>query len=207
MPVKDTLENETQILQRGSVPVPDPTRLTTDAVAKLEGQLKELFGVRLDYIEQELRRLANALDARPAAIVKDIGHLQDVMIEKFTGVAEQFNGRDKAVEAALSAQKESVREQNKANLDAAAKSEASFEKRIEGIAATINAQNKATEDRIGDIKDRLTAMESLKTGSGDTVKWIFAGLTVLGVITAIITFSFSLRQPAPPIVIEKTATP
>lgn len=203
MPVKDTLHHETQMLQRGSVPVPDPTKLTTDAVTKLESQLKELFGVRFEKIDKELERLSDALDTRPAAIVKDIGHLHDLMAERFNGIAEQFRGRDKAVESALAAQKESVREQNKANLDAAAKSEAGFEKRIEGIAATINAQNKATEDRIGDIKDRLTAIESVKVGSGDTMKWIFGGLAALAAIVAILTFSQRLTPVYEPPLIKQ----
>lgn len=218
MPIKDTLHHETQILQRGSVPVPDPTKLTTDAVKSLEEKMTNLFETRLAGVDKELTRLAAALEKRPEAIVTEIGHLNDLVNEKLKAVHEQFVNRDRAIEAALAAQKESVREQNKSNSEATEKSESSFEKRIESLTGLMTSQAKATDDKIGslrdqmtnnmgDLKDRITAAESLKTGSGDTVKWIFAGLTVLGVITAIITFSFSLRQPAPPIVIEKTATP
>lgn len=217
MPVKDTLHDETQMLQRGSVPVPDPTKLTTDAVKALEEKMLALFETKLVSVDKELARLAAALEKRPEAIVVEIGHLNDLVNEKLKAVHEQFVNRDRAIEAALAAQKESVREQNKANSEASEKSETSFEKRIESLTNLMSNQTKATDDKIGslrdqltnnlgDLKDRITAAESVKTGSGDTVKWIFAGLTVLGVITVLITFSFSLRQPAPPLVIEKSVT-
>lgn len=216
MPVKDTLDNQTQILQRGSVPVPDPTKLTTDAVKALEEKLINLFETRLVHVDKELARLAAALEKRPEAIVTEIGHLSDLVNEKLKAVHEQFVNKDRAIEAALAAQKESVREQNKSNSEATAKSETSFEKRIESLTGLMTSQSRATDDKIGalrdqmtnnigDLKDRITAGESIKTGSGDTVKWIFAGLTVLGVITAIITFSFSLRQPPVPVIIEKSS--
>jgi Flp pilus assembly protein TadB len=143
---------------RGSVPVPDPTKLTTDAVNALSEQLKELFGVKLDALES-------------------------LMLEKFTG-------RDKALEAALAAQQARVEEQNKSNALAATKAESGFDKRIQEVSERMVQQTKSNDDRFSDLKDRLTAVESIKKGSSEMLAWIFGAAGVaLAVVTALLKLS------------------
>jgi len=67
--------------QGRNIPVPDPTKLTTDAVTSLKEHLTELFNNRFDYAES----LTN---------------------EKFKGVTQQFTSNDKALDAAFKSAKE-----------------------------------------------------------------------------------------------------
>ena len=108
--------------ETGFVPIPDPTKLTTDAVNAAEGRIKELFDTKLEGFR----------------------HL----------VAEQFEGRDKALASALVQAKELVKQQNDSNQLAIDKSEKSFatligecDKRITELKNTVNrmeAKNWAT---------------------------------------------------------------
>ena len=66
---------------KNAPPVPDPTKLTTDAVQSLKEQLTAFFEAKFDYIES----LTN---------------------EKFKGVTQQFVSNDKALDAAFKSAKE-----------------------------------------------------------------------------------------------------
>lgn len=139
---------------RSALPIPDPTLLTTQAMEKSIAALKEL---------QE----------------EKITALSSLMMEKFRGVEQNFSGRDTALAAALLAQKTSVEELNKSNALSAAKSEAGFDKRIEGISTLMAAQNKGSDDKITDLKDRITAMEARGKGIADSYGWLIGLIGVL----------------------------
>src|SRR6185295_4810558 len=94
--------------QQGSVPVPDPTKLTTDAVQSLKEQLIALFAKQFEFADKEIIRLRAEIDASPKIMMEQIKHLEVLMNEKFKGVDQQFAGRDTALAAALLAQKTSV---------------------------------------------------------------------------------------------------
>lgn len=172
------------------VPDPDPTKLTTEAVDRLKENLLELFGARLEAVNKELERLAKRIEDRPEEVEKQIGRLEALTDEKFKGVDQQFAGRDVALAAALLAQKTSVEEQNKSNALSASKSEAGFAKQIDGISALITAQSKGTDDKINDLKDRLTAIESRGEGVSDAWGWLVGALGIgLAVVMAGLAFS------------------
>jgi hypothetical protein len=138
----------------GSVPIPDPTKLTTDAVNALSVQLKELFDVKLKAIESL--------------------------------TAEKFTGRDKALEAALLAQQARVEEQNRSNALAASKAETGFDKRIQEVSERMVQQTKSNDDRFSDMKDRITALESIKKGSNEMLGWIFGAIGVAAAIATLL---------------------
>lgn len=190
MAAKELEPRSDPVVSQGTVPIPDPTKLTTEAVAALKVQLTELFGKEFDGIRREVERLSKEMDARPAAVIQEIKHLDQLMNEKFKGVDQQFAGRDTALAAALLAQKTSVEEQNKSNALSAAKSEAAFEKRIDGVSALISSQTKATDDKITDAKDRITTMESRSAGGGAAINWAIVGvgfiLTLISIAGAVI---------------------
>lgn len=165
--------------QTGTVPVPDPTKLTTDAVQALKEQLIALFGKEFDFVAKEIVRLRSDIDSSPKLIMEQTKHLEVLMNEKFKGVDQQFAGRDTALAAALLAQKTSVEEQNKSNALSAAKSEAGFDKRIEGVSALIASQALNSDGKFGDLKDRLTAIESRSKGLSDGYGWLIAFIGVL----------------------------
>lgn len=175
-----------------STPIPDPTKLTTEAVDRLKEQLTTQFNLRIDALEKEIARLQKELESRPQAALVD---------EKFRGVNEQFAGRDVALAAALLAQKTSVADQNNSNLIAADKAEKSFIEQIRGIQSLLSQQDKAATDKIDDLKLRLQAIDSRNEGSGNAVNWIVVAgglaLTVVSIVGGILGIMVAVRRDPP----------
>jgi hypothetical protein len=164
------------------------TRVPTD-VDKQVGTLKELVFARLDCYEEAVTLLRE--EKRPN---EPLLHLRELVEEKFASIAIQFKERDTrtessakdskvAVDAALQAAKEAVSEQNKSSALAIGKSEASTSKQIDQIAAMSASTNSATNDKIDDIKERLTLIEGRSKGSGES--WG----TVMGIIGVLISLA------------------
>lgn len=99
--------------ERGSVPVPDPTKLTTDAVALARAEIEKLFDVKL------------------------VG-LSDLIAEKFVGVKTEFTMRDIALAAAFKAAEAAVKQQNESNTLAIDKAGTAFTKQIDSLDEKIN---------------------------------------------------------------------
>jgi hypothetical protein len=97
----------------GSVPTPDPTKLTTDAVALLKDQLTDTMNLRFEAL--------NAL-----------------LAEKFKGVSTEFAMRDIALAAAFKAAEAAVKQQNESNTLAIDKAGTAFTKQIDGLDEKIN---------------------------------------------------------------------
>jgi len=171
-------------VSNSTVPIPDPTALTTEAVDRAKQIIQELFSVQLESIKKDLERIENQLESRPAAVIVEINHLRQLMDEKFKGVADQFAGRDTALAAALLAQKTSVDEQNKSNALSGAKAEAGFTKEIDAAKATITASAKTADDKIEDLRTRIGAVENQKIGARDNTGMIVG---IVGVAIAVIT--------------------
>lgn len=159
--------------------------------------LKELHGVRFSETNVEIRTVEKAImmridgmdravvllqtiaDRVPPLIDEKIAGLEGIHNEKFNSIATQFRERDVrteqsskdskvAVDAALQAAKEAVGEQNKSSALAIAKSEAATTKQIDQIQQFIGSGNKATDDKIDDIKERLTRIEGTAEGTTAT---------------------------------------
>lgn len=124
-----------------TVPIPDPTSLTTEQ------------------LHREINALRELLEAQIAAAA-------EITLERFRGIETQFNERDKrteqtardskvAVDAAFSAAKEAVAEQNKSSALAIAKSEAGTTKQIDQIQQLIGTIREALEGKINDVKERI----------------------------------------------------
>lgn len=97
------------ILTPSSIPIPDPTKLTTDAVDRAKSEL----------------------DLRVSA-------LRELIDQKFTGVATEFTMRDIALAAAFKAAEAQVKQQNESNTLAADKAASSFTKQIDTLDEKIN---------------------------------------------------------------------
>jgi len=97
----------------GSVPVPDPTKLTTDAVSLLKDQITATMDLRFD-AQREL------------------------LAEKFKGVSTEFAMRDIALAAAFKAAEAAVKQQNESNTLAIDKAGTAFTKQIDGLDEKIN---------------------------------------------------------------------
>lgn len=134
-------------------PNPDPSTLTTDALHREIAALEELFDAKLKT-------------------------LTDTDTEKFRGIETQFALRDtaaeklaaadqKAIAAALQAQKEDAAARNESNAAAIAKSEAGFTKQIDGIGTLINTMTSSFDDKLTDLKSRLDRGDGRGLGQTD----------------------------------------
>lgn len=94
--------------ESGSVPVPDPTKLTTDAVALAKADIEKLFDVKM-------------------------AGLRELIDQKFAGVATEFMMRDTALAAAFKAAEAAVSQQNGSNTLAIDKAGTAFTKQIDGL--------------------------------------------------------------------------
>ena len=84
--------------ERGSVPVPDPTKLTTESVAAAKIELEKLFDTKIETIKSDIANFRLLVD-------------------------EKFTGRQTALDAALKSANELVKQQNESNALAAEKAE------------------------------------------------------------------------------------
>lgn len=171
----------------GSVPVPDPTALTTAALIREIDSLRErtahdnlllreLIEARLNGNDQAVALLRTTTDALPDKINSAVQALQELHEEKFNSIGIQFKERDVrtdqtsrdskvAVDAALKAQQEAFAEQNKSSALAISKSEAATTKQIDLIGANISTLSKSIDDKFNDIKERVTQIEARTQGA------------------------------------------
>lgn len=125
--------------------------------------------------------------------------------EKLAGVQKQFEERDirveqsarqteTAVNAALTAAEKAVGKQNESFTVSINKSEAATMKQIDQQAALIGSATKSLDDKITDVKDRLTRIEG--QGSGKNALWviIIAAIAALASIISIIAVIFQFAK-------------
>lgn len=142
-------------------------------------------------------------NTRVISIDKRFDDLSTLTFEKFSGVEKQFKERDirtdqsavqtkVAVDAALQAAKEAFNKQNETFTISINKSEAATNKIIDQQAVLIVSMTKAFDDKIDDMKERMTRMEQLaaaqigaSTGRKDL--WGYAVGAIM-LLIAVITF-------------------
>jgi hypothetical protein len=190
------------------VPRPDPTVLTTAALAMAVSSLreyfqashdgmKELFLARFTSMDKAIALLQTITDRQPAEVDSKITNLRTLHEEKFDSIQTQFRERDVrtetqqrdgkvAVDAALQAAKEAVGEQNKSSSLAIAKSEAATSKQIDQLGVLISTTTAGTNDKIEDIKERLTRIEGQATGVGENRQGTKQSLAIYVAVAAII---------------------
>jgi rubrerythrin len=171
---------------KGSVPLPDPTVLTTENLRREIDNLTKLIDARLDGMDKAVIIFQDSLTRVPTDTDKQVGHLRELLLselakvsqmheEKFRSIGVQFTERDVrteqtsrdskvAVDAALQAAKEAVGEQNKSSALAIAKSEAATTKQIDQLGVLISNTTAGLNDKIEDIKARLTLIEGKDSG-------------------------------------------
>ena len=180
--------------QVGSVPSPDPTVLTTQALYREIGALRELIDQRLLGLNAELQRDRLAAEHAESLLSRErgeqFGSLREVVDEQILTLTktvalqfdlverqrvEQKKDTKDAVDAALTAQKEAVREQTAASDRAIAKSEAATTKLLEQLSQTFatsaDAQRRVTDElkeRIGEVATAANGSSQLRAGSRET---------------------------------------
>lgn len=141
--------------QRGWVPRPDPTVLTTQSLIREIEHLRELM-------ETMIESLGDACEA------------------KFVYIEQRFRDRDLLVDAAFESSREAVAAALAASKEAVSKSEDTFNKQIAEIRRTAEATSKGIDRELAGVKDRVTVIESLDRGSEKTAAG-FRTLTSIGI--------------------------
>jgi phage shock protein A len=170
---------------------PDPTSLTTQALWREVQHLKELFETRISGMEKAIEVAHDDLVRVPTETQKQVGNLRDLHDEKFAGVQKQFEDRDKRTDLALQAAKELVVQQNISAAQSAAKQEASFSKQIDAQGVLLQTTAGALDDKVDDIKDRLTRIEGKGEGVSASWGWLVGAVGLLG---GLITIFFALSK-------------
>jgi hypothetical protein len=204
-----------------SKPDPDPTLLTTAALLREIDQLKNLTRGWVDalqlLLESRLQDLEKFFDARQSLLVERFS----VVNQQFESIKVQFAERDTrteqtaagvkiAVDAALQAAKEAVAEQNRSFALATGKSETATMKQIDALGLAIQTANKGLDDKIADMKDRLTRIEGMDLGSARSHSAEHEGkleshlstqniLAILALLAAIGGWAYTAIKMAPPI--------
>lgn len=134
-------------------PDPDPTVLTTDALNREVAYLKEYVDTRIECLREFIDERFNSIDDKFLAVEK--------------ARVEQKNDTKAAVDAALIAQKEAVKEQTLASEKSIFKSESQFDKRYD-----------ATDKTVDELKERVGSIEAGRQGGNDMRVAIFATIAI-----------------------------
>jgi hypothetical protein len=188
--------------QRSNIPIPDPSVLTTEALDREVGHLRELLGGRVDEIARDFQLFKDTHgDHHAAAVDSAIQHRRELTEEQFRGVQaklesiqRQFEERDErlkvAFEAAEKAMTTALYERERAvqaalgsTEKAVAKSEATFTKEIDSIKELIATTAKAQDQQIRDIKDEQTGTRG-RTGGIDKT-WAFV-MTLAPILISVV---------------------
>jgi hypothetical protein len=148
--------------------VPDPTLRTTQQVLRENFWLRELLETRLTGMDKALSLLQAFADRTPTTmdVQHEVAQLREVMTVRFASVDATFTQKETALQAAFAAQEKQAIATNTSNAAANSKMEDSFTKQIDSLYTTKNADTKGIDDKIDDIKSRLTIIES-KTSISD----------------------------------------
>lgn len=151
-------------------PTPDPTILTTEQLLREVDRVKELTDSKID-------GTVALFAERFLSVDRQLGLVEQQRVE-------QKSDTKAAVDAALTAQKEAVKEQTTASERAIAKSEAATTKQLEQLSATFSTAIGGVTDSVQDLKDRITRIESMKQGGKEAYAAIyaFAGFAVSAIV-------------------------
>lgn len=142
----------------GSTPVPDPTERTRQELYSAVGNIQSKIADVQAFLVAEVHHRGELSDEKFKAI-------EEKFIQAAERTAEQKQDTKNALDAALAAQKEAVANQTVSSEKSITKSETATVERIKATEALLTTNSKATDDKIADLKDRLTAIESIKLGS------------------------------------------
>lgn len=124
------------------MPVPDPTSLTTDQLLREISSVKELVGEKFSSVDEKFRAVYDQL----------------ALVERQR--VEQKQDTKTAVDAALSAQVNAVREQTIATEKAIAKTENSTAESLKQLQGTFTVGLAGQATTASDLKERVVVMES-----------------------------------------------
>ena len=159
-------------------PTPDPTILTTEQLLRETGSVEKL-------IDAKMNGMKSVVEEKFASV-----ETQFELVERQR--VEQKKDTKDAVDAALAAAKEAVKEQTTASDRSITKSETATAEQLKQIITTFTTANKSTDDKVDDLKTRVERIESVKQGGKDTLGglYAFAAVAFAGIIAAIVLATY-----------------
>ena len=158
------------------VPTPDPTVLTTEQMLREVARAERLFRAEFEGYEA-------TIEAKFTAV-----KVQFDLIERMR--VEQKKDTKDAVDAALAAAKEAVKEQTTASGLSITKSETATAEQLKQLSTTFTTANNGITTAQNDLKTRVERIENIKQGGQEKITSIyaFAGFLVLvvGVLGALL---------------------
>ena len=156
----------------------DPSELTVDAMERAVSSIQRDLASRQDTRQREHATLQELVET----LLRGESQISG---EKFSSIATQLNLVERqrveqkkdtkdAVDAALQAAKEAVKEQTTASERAIAKSEAATNKQLEQLNVTFATAIKGVTDLLNDTKERVAKVESIKQGGKETLTGLYA---------------------------------
>ena len=156
-----------------SRPTPDPTVLTTDAVERAVEAVVNL-------LRAELKGVEDVTQEKFASIKDQLRLIEQQRVE-------QKKDTKDAVDAALAAAKEAVKEQTTASERSVLKSETSFKEQLGQLTTTFNTAIDGLRREVGDLKERVSGGEERKLGGQEAKASISGGVMLaLGVLTLLV---------------------
>lgn len=146
------------------LPIPDPTTLTTEQLLRTTANLREVFETRLMGMDKAIGLLQAFADKSPttAIVEQSVKELRLLTDEKFKSVETSLRERDTRTAQFTKENKVAVDAAFAASALSITKSEAAFTKQVDSLATAIASMSKTFDDKINDMKDRLTSIESQK---------------------------------------------
>jgi hypothetical protein len=187
-------EESKQRYSMGSVPIPDPTVLTTELVDRALAIVEKLFDSKISELRNEVghvnKELKDFIGENRALIQSNsdiskerIAHLEKLQDEKFKGMDRRFQDSKDAVDKAFAAAKEAVTEQNKSNTTAVDKTERNVTEQMKQQAQMSQTSIKALEDKIVAVKEFQAASTGHEKGSVDSRAYFVAAIGIaIGII-------------------------
>lgn len=182
---------------------PDPSPITAATllreIALLRDQLTREDASHREIIETRLNAMDKAitlLETYPNNVDRRVNELRDLHQEKFNGVEVKFSEREtryaqiatdseRSIEIALSAAKEAAAVQHKCSEEAIAKNESSITKQIDNMGGLLHTRTHALDEKIDDLKNRMTSIESHSKGSVAMWGYVIGAIGLLGTIIGV----------------------
>jgi hypothetical protein len=169
----------------------DPSELTGQLVLRENAWLQKLVDARFEGNDRAIKLLQDNANRTPTP-----GEMFVEFKERFRGIEKEFEAvrnltnkldeaKSKAIDAALQAAEKAVNQQQQYNLVQSAEIKASFSKQIDALNDSISTGVTALDNRLNDIKERLTLIEGRGQGLGNVGTFIVGAFGVIAVLVTI----------------------
>ena len=188
-----------------SVPIPDPTLLTTEALRREIAWTREITDEKFkafrdlhDVLERRIDAEVAALSTlsleRRAAIEQEMKAHRETTDGLLTAVDTRFHERDVRFDQAAAEAERAVQAALSSLTLLFARVESQFNKQIDQLGSTLTLTNTNMTQRIDELRTSVSQIRGTRQGSMQMVGW---GIGAAGVIIAVVTAAFSIVHFVP----------